>query len=208
MTEVEQAEKILAELRSKREAAVAHGVALGEERTTLAFGAHALGDSKARRRLDEINRESAVHDSELRSLDAAISEAAARVDRARQAEEQAQAREIARELLVRADAIVEHARALDDANSVRIAEGTALSEELEMMRALGQRIGVHVPNHAQLLAMGSRAERTSMAQTPWSREVGEAIAPHEKRNHSSYAQPWRNAIVKAAGALMGDKEAA
>src|SRR5258708_21824503 len=96
MSDIERAEKTLRDLRAKREAAVAHGVALGEERTQLAFTAHALGDSKSRKRLDEINRESALHDSELRSLDAAISEAAARVERAHQAEQQAQGRGVAR----------------------------------------------------------------------------------------------------------------
>jgi hypothetical protein len=95
--EIEKAENILRDLRAKREAAVAHGHSLGEERTRLAFTAHGLGDSKARKRLDEINRESALHDSELRSLDCAISEAAARVDRARQAEVQAAARQKAEE---------------------------------------------------------------------------------------------------------------
>jgi hypothetical protein len=55
---------------------------LSEERTRLAFGVHALGDAKARRRLDEINRETALQDSELRSIDAAIAEATARVNRA------------------------------------------------------------------------------------------------------------------------------
>jgi hypothetical protein len=59
-SDIEQAEKILTELRGKREAAVAHGHSLGEERTQLAFGAHALGDTKARKRLDEINRETAL----------------------------------------------------------------------------------------------------------------------------------------------------
>jgi hypothetical protein len=76
------------------------------------------------------------------------------------------------------------------------------------MRSLAHGIGLHVPSHDQLLAMGSRAERTSMAQTPWAREVGEAIAPHEKRNHTSYAVPWRDAIAKAAAALLGDKQEA
>jgi hypothetical protein len=207
MSDVEQVEKVLAELRSKRDALVARGVELGEARQQVAFSAH-TGDAAARKKLDAINREAALHDSELRSLDAAIAEAGTRVEAARHAEEQAQAREVAKELLARAHAIVEHARALDDANTVRVAEGAALSEELELLRALGQRIGVHVPNHQQLLAMGSRAERTTMALTPWAREVGEAIAPNERRNHTSYAVPWRDQIVKAAGVLMGDKQEA
>jgi hypothetical protein len=143
-------------------------------------------------------------DAELRSINAAIEVARRHVEQVQAVEAQAAAREIAKELLARADAIVEHARAIDDANTVRVDQSRALAEELELLRALGQRIGVHAPSHQQLLAMGSRAERTAMVLTPWAREVGEAIAPQEKRTHQSYAEPWRDAIVKAAGALMGE----
>jgi hypothetical protein len=89
MTEIAKAEHILAGLRAKRDAAVARGIELGEERTTLAFAAHASDDAKARKRLDELNREAALHDSELRSLDAAIAEAAKRVTAAQAAEARA-----------------------------------------------------------------------------------------------------------------------
>jgi hypothetical protein len=119
-------------------------------------------------------------------------------------------REVALELLARVDAIAVHAQTLDDANAVRVETSRALASELEACRALGQQIGVHVPNHQQLLAMGSRAERTSMAQTPFAREVGEAIAPNERRNHASYANGWRDQITKAARAVLSepDKEEA
>ena len=42
-------------LRVTRDAVVASCAELGEERTRPAFGVHALGDAKARRRLDEID---------------------------------------------------------------------------------------------------------------------------------------------------------
>src|SRR5207302_628746 len=74
MNDIEQAEKTLVALRSKRDALVAHGVALGEERTQLAFGAH-TGDDKARKQLDAVNREAALNDAEQRSLGCAIAEA-------------------------------------------------------------------------------------------------------------------------------------
>jgi hypothetical protein len=88
MSDVDQAEKTLDTLRAKRDALVAHGIELGETRTQLAFGAH-TGDDKARKQLDAINRESALHDSELRSLDAAIAEATKRVAASQAAEAQA-----------------------------------------------------------------------------------------------------------------------
>jgi hypothetical protein len=61
----------------------------------------------------------ALHDSELRSLDAAIAEAGKRVEAQRASEQQAQAREVTRELLKRAALLLEHGRTLDDANAVR-----------------------------------------------------------------------------------------
>jgi hypothetical protein len=205
MNDTERAEKILTELRGKRAAAVAHGVALGEERTRLAFGAHALGDSKSRKRLDEINRESALHDSELRSLDAAISEAAARVERARQAEAQAQGRGVARELLKRAAHLVELAQTLDDANRIRGEVSCAIAEELTQMRQIAHGLGVFVPTEQQFLSLGERAERTTLMEMPFHR-IAERLSPNEKRNHSSYAQPWRDQIVKGCAALLGDKQ--
>jgi hypothetical protein len=94
--EVEQAERVLAELQRKRDAAVAaHGHEL-EERGKLAFAAF-TGDGQARKRLDKLNAEIALHDSELRSLDSAIAEATARVQQAQAAEAQAADRQKAEE---------------------------------------------------------------------------------------------------------------
>ena len=64
MTMTDDAEHTLANLQQKREALAARGHRLGEERAKLAFAAHAEADAKARKRLDEINRESALHDSD------------------------------------------------------------------------------------------------------------------------------------------------
>jgi hypothetical protein len=95
--DIEQAEHVLNNLRQKRVAAGVRGHSLGEESTKLAFAAHASDDAKARKRLDEINREAVLHDSELRSLDAAIAEAAERVKTAQAAEARAADRQRAEE---------------------------------------------------------------------------------------------------------------
>src|SRR5205814_312151 len=95
--DVSKAERVIAELRGKREAMIAHATEVANERSALAYAAHAGDDSKARGRLNEINRELAVHDSELRSLDAAIAEASKRLEAARQAEALAADRKLAAE---------------------------------------------------------------------------------------------------------------
>jgi hypothetical protein len=109
-------------------------------------------------KLDAITEDIVRHDTALKSINAAIVEAGERLKAAQAIEQQAQAREVARELLARADAIVEHARALDDANTVRVAEGTARSEELEMMRAPRCRARSSAPHKPRASAFGSDAQ--------------------------------------------------
>jgi hypothetical protein len=95
-SDIEQAEHVLNNLRQKRVAAGVRGHGLGEESTKLAFAAH-TGDKAARQKLDKVNAEVALFESELRSLDSAIAEGTARVEAARQAEAQAADRQRAAE---------------------------------------------------------------------------------------------------------------
>jgi hypothetical protein len=88
MSEIEKAEHVLNNLRQKRDALVAHGVELGEESAKISFAAH-TGDTGARQRLNKLNAEIALHESELRSIDAAIAEAEKRLAGAERAEAQA-----------------------------------------------------------------------------------------------------------------------
>jgi hypothetical protein len=203
MNDVEQATHVLNNLRQKREVLIARGHSLDAERTKLSFSAH-TGDKAARQKLDKLNAEAALHDSESRSLDSAIAEGTARVEAARQASRQAQAREIARELLKRATRLVQLGQTLDDANVVRGEASRAIADELTEMRSLAHGLGVFVPSHEQFLSLGSRADMTATMQTPFAREVGEHLAPRDRRTHMSYVQPWRDAIVKGAAAVMGE----
>jgi rubrerythrin len=82
---IEKAEATVASLEAKRAACVAHGTELADERSHVALAAH-TGDAKARKRLDEINDDLAVHGSELASLDAALRAASEKLAQAKQAE--------------------------------------------------------------------------------------------------------------------------
>jgi hypothetical protein len=202
MNDIEQAEKTLAGLKQKREALVAHGHSLGEAQGRISYSAH-TGDKAARAKLDKLNGEAALHDSELRSLDSAIAEATARVERARQAEAQAQGRGVARELLKRAARLVELAQSLDDAAAIRVECSRVIAEELAQMRQLAHGLGVFVPSEQQFLSLGERAERTTLMEMPFHR-IAERLGPTERRTHMSYVQPWRDAIAKGCAALMGE----
>jgi len=203
MNEVQKSEAVIADLETKRAACVKRGTELADERAAVALDAH-TGNVKARKRLDEINAAIATHGSELASIDAAIKAAGERLQQAQASESQTQARKVARELLKRARVIVEHARTLDDANTIRVEASRAIADELTEMRSLAHGIGLFVPSHDQFLALGSRADHTAGMQTPFAREVAEHLPPRERRTHSSYAVSWRDAIAKAVAALVGE----
>jgi hypothetical protein len=154
--------------------------------------------------LREIGERAREHDQRLREIDAALVTARSVLKEAQAAEARAQAKEVAAELLKRAARLVQHGQTLDDANTVRAEASCAISEELQRMRSLAHGLGIHIPSHEQLLSMGSRADLTSTMHLPWSRDVGEHLAPRDRRTHTSYVMPWADAIVKAARAILGE----
>jgi hypothetical protein len=200
---VEKAETVIADLEAKRAACVKRGTELADERAAVALAAH-TGDAKARKRLDEINAAIATHASELASFDAALKAAGERLREAQAAEARKHAGKTAKQLLKMADAIVQHAQSLDDANAIRIEASRAIADGLTEMRSLARGLGVFVPSHEQLFAMASRADQTALMQTPWAREVGEHLPPNQRRDHMSYARSWHVAITKSVAELVGE----
>ena len=205
MSEIEKAKHTLCNLQQKRDALVARGAELAEQRQRISYAAH-TGNREARAQLDQVNRQIALQESEARSLDAAIAEAEVRVEKARQAEAQAEARRVAKRLLKLADGLVQHAQSLDDANAVRIEASKAIGEKLNEMRELAHGLGIFAPSHEQFLSLGSRADLTAHQATPFAREFGEHLAPNQRRSHMSYAASWCDAIKKSANAILGQKE--
>jgi hypothetical protein len=192
--EVAKAERVLNNLRQKRDALVAHGHDLGEERTKLAFAAHAGGDGKARERLDAINREAALHDSELRSLDAAISEAAVRVEKAQAAERDEVDRERAVEILEQVERLKVAGRRIDDALAVVVEAGAEIHAAADELH----RLDCPTPSGQQLLSFGERALRSAIQQTLWNRCI-ERLAPGERTTFSRVIEQWGLAIERRFG---------
>jgi hypothetical protein len=73
----------VAALEAKRAAAVQRARDLADERAAVRL--HVASDPEARRRLSEINAALALHENELRNIDAAIAEAVRRADQEEQA---------------------------------------------------------------------------------------------------------------------------
>jgi hypothetical protein len=210
-SDIEQAEKILTELRGKREAAVAHGLSLGEERTQLAFGAHALGDTQARKRLDAINRESALHDAELRSLDCAIAEASVRVNRAQQAEARKVDQKRAAELRKHVDELAELPPFVDKHLAAAL-QGLSAFE-----RGVGElhQKGVEFPTGIQLRLGIVAVLGTWLQQLPpaWWNEISAGMrfrGPLDRKTASSYFKQLepslRTAIKQRTGEAAPEKE--
>jgi predicted translin family RNA/ssDNA-binding protein len=70
--QVNDAEKVLSELQSRRARLVANGVEIGDQRAAISYDAHVSGNAKAEKRLAELHREATEHASQLAGLDAAI----------------------------------------------------------------------------------------------------------------------------------------
>jgi hypothetical protein len=192
--EVAKAERVLSGLRQKRDAAVARGVALGEERTTLAFAAHADDDAKARKRLDEINREAALGDSELRSIDAAIGEATKRLAAAQAVEAREAERQRAREVLAVTERMKAAGQAIDDALAVLVAAGEDVHAAADALHMLG----CPSPTGQQLLSFGERVIRGAVQKTMWSRAI-ERLAPGEHTSFSRVIDGWAAMIERQIG---------
>jgi hypothetical protein len=213
-SDIEQAEKTLTELRGKHEAAIAHGLSLGEERTQLAFGAHALGDTQARKRLDAINRESALHDAELRSLDCAIAEATTRVNRAQQAAARRVAAAKAEELRKHVDELAE-LPAFVDKHLAAALQGLIAFEK--GVAELHNKFGVAFPTDIQTRLGMVAVLATFLQKLPptWFNEIAGGVrylSPAQRKTASSYfaqVEPGlRTAIKQRLGDAEQDTEAA
>jgi hypothetical protein len=197
---VEKAEAVVAQLEQKRSACVRHGTELQDERANVALSAH-TGDAKARKRLDEINSEIAVHSSELASLDAALRAASERLEKARQHEAQKADRQRATALRQELVAFREHGRALKVAFDAIALHGNGLWQTHTRM----QQLGVNFPNGQQLDAIGGRALMAACAQTPWRRRF-DAVPPRERYDIAEAVEGWIASIEKQIAARLGEPQ--
>ena len=200
-TSVADAEAIIRNLEDKRRALVERGNELATIRASYAYAAHANGDKAARAKLDQVNRETAEHGSELASIDGALATARQKLDLARQREALETDRANARELKVVLDQFVQTATQLDAA----LAEVAAVGHNLHAIQARMRELGAPVPNSAQLDSLGYRCLLTACASTPWFRHF-ETLAPHERRSFSALIDIWRATNDKHLASHLGDEQ--
>jgi hypothetical protein len=196
-----RAERIVSDLKAKREALIARGIELGEQRTKVAFAAHADGNEAARKKLDTINREAALHDSELRSLDAAIEEAGERVKQARAIEHAKAERETAAQLKAAAAELRAAGQTADDALAVLVAAGATMHAAIDKIHSLG----CSHPAYQQVLSLGERALVTALQQTIWARAF-HVLAPRERTRFSDFISQWERSLQNEIARRLGEKQ--
>jgi hypothetical protein len=200
MESVQAVEANIADLERKQAAIVARGRELQDERAGVSYSAH-TGDAQARQRLDELNRESAEHASELQSINEALRSARTKLDQARAAESVAADRKRALALRAALKDFAGHARALDDALAIFADQGAALLETLIKM----QQLGSVAPSHEQLLALGRRALLAALAETPWRRDF-ELVEPRLRRSFVELTGVWIAANERTIAAKLGQQK--
>ena len=195
-TTVEAAEAAIGNLESKRAALVARGEELATVRASYAFAAHAKGDKAARAKLDQINKETVEHSSELASIDAALKTANERLVEAKQHEAKAVDRERAQAIRAELKNYVEAGRGVHTALCALIEEAGVWASSDKALRNLG----VHFPSDQQVRVLGTLALHSSLMQLPpyWNREVGRHLAPTERQDFDALVTKWAATIAASA----------
>jgi hypothetical protein len=187
MTDVEAAEKIVRDLTEKRDLTEARIAGIADERKPLAIAVHVDGDHKARKRLDTINAEAATIAAELEGLDAAISEANARLATAVLAEAERADRENAKHLHLLCLELSEHGKRLDGVMSTLRVEAQAFRDTLNAIHARG----CNFPSHGLADVNARNAIMTGLMATPWKIEH---LAPGERRSFDKIVSGWVSRI--------------
>lgn len=198
---VADAEAIVRDLEAKRTQHVQKGTELANGQAAIAYSAHTAGDASTKKRLAEIERALSDHATELRSLDAAVSEAQGRVATARAAEAEEQDRANAKAIRQVVKALGEHASVADDALHDLILAGTSLKECLDRLHQLG----VASPRHEALQVLGHNALLTALMQSPWKRYF-EPVAPNARRDFAGTIASWSSMIENGISARLGEAE--
>jgi hypothetical protein len=200
MTEIEQAEKIVRELEEKQEALIARTKVLAKQRQECSYAAH-TGDKAARTKLDKINVEASTHAGEIESVDAALREAAARLNAAHAETDRAADRAAAEQLRDKLKQFKELGEVLDDCFADFRSAAIEQKKLLDEIHALGQA----APTHQQYRVLCEIALKTAVQQTPfWSQDFP-AMAPNQRKSFRDVCNSWVEPIMHRVNALLGEQ---
>jgi hypothetical protein len=198
---VADAEAALSNLQGKRDALIERGKQLDTVRASYAYAAHANDDKVAREKLDQVNRETAEHGSELASIDAALKRATDRLEAAKRHEAKQADREQAKALREALKRFVQHGAGVDAALEVLIESCNGLQTALIEMH----RSGSSFPSDAQLMSLGGRVLLGALSRTPFRRNF-ETLPPDQRsRTMSMVVQQWSDTVERSIRERLGDQ---
>jgi hypothetical protein len=204
MTPTECVEKTLAQLADKKERALKRSQEIAAERAQIGYAAHAEGDQKAIKRLEQLNLDVVNMNGEVASIDAAIAEANKRLDAAKQNANRDAAKQNATEIRKLLAAFAAAATDMDEA----LADFATASYELRDAVNNLHGLGCAFPSHNQIESLGSRVVLTAIGQSIFKRAV-ETLAPGERRSFAPMVATWIETIERNNIApLLGEQTAA
>jgi hypothetical protein len=196
------AQQALTALEATRAAHVERGKQLPELRRNASYEAHVGGDPNARQALDDISNEMLTHQSELASLDDAISHAKVLV-LAAQAEEADKVKRVgAAHAMETVDAFRKAGHDLDAA----LRQVAELGDKLKVLLSkLHAETGISFPSHEQLDALGYASIMTALLSTPWARRF-RPMAPSQKRHFRDLFDGWAQVVEGRVRPLLAEAE--
>jgi hypothetical protein len=203
MDDVKKCETVLAELELKRDKCAAEHANLESEMKRHSYDAH-TGNRKAKDALDKLMERALRIDHELKSVAAAIVEATARLDKARQAEACEQDKVAAEALREVVSKIGERMRKADKCFDVAVQELNAANAELDQVHALGSAF----PTQQQLAVNAIMALKTWLRNLPehWHREFIEALPPNQRRTFSAFWSRMEEPLERSIATRLGEPQ--
>jgi hypothetical protein len=206
MNDIEQAEHVLNNLRQKREAIVARGRELSDERSAIALDAH-CGNAKASKRLMEVNAALALHTSEVESIDAALKAAGEKLAAAEHAAATAEARrraeemrKVVSELAPVFEYVDKHFKAAVD-GLLAIESGFAQLRELGIKHPDDALVRLNVV--ACINTWGMRMPRNWYSEL---RDGMRFLAPHERKTFDAYWKAIEPMLQNTIRQRLGEEQ--
>jgi flagellar biosynthesis chaperone FliJ len=194
LTAVECVQKTLSSLADKQDRAAQRLREIEQERAQIAYAAHAEGDVKAIKRLEQLAHDAAGIAAEALSVETAIAEAHRRLDGAKQNEARAAEQERikkVREVLV---AFVACGNELDEIMRDLAEQGPQMQQLITQLHVLG----VSVPSHNQWDVFGYQSLLTALANTIWHHRF-EHLPPNQRRSFKALTDGWAATILNSLG---------
>jgi hypothetical protein len=197
-TPVEQARRVVADLKAKLAETLSRGEVLMGEKAQISYAALVDGDAAAKKRLAQLDQDLLVVDLNASSVRAALAEAENRVRQAEGLSLAEAERQKARRALELGKSMRDHAKALDRAAKQVFEHFAALRIDMLALNGLGA-----VPN-VNLIDVACK--RALISASMGSRLQLEHIAPTERHSFTELCDRWASGVEAFAAARLGEPD--